>query len=330
MEKINLKNTRLYYLDNLKWFLTILVICFHSAGTIRNKVFNDLYYIQDKTLILYGFFNQSFFMSLFFAISSFFIIPSLKRKGSKKFFIDRLTRLSIPILITFLIITPIINYLTYKFFRNETSFYTSYLHNNLNFANLFINNTYLGVVWFLKSLLIFTIILLLYWLFKKPRLEQNKKCLTHTNVAIFLAIIIPINFIVQFFLPKEFEKFMYIFSITGKKDVVLYVEFFILGIKCWQNQWLSSINIKFAMPWFILALICFEIISFSMFNYHNEYEADRLYLILKPINCVGITLMLLSIFQSYFNITNKFTKFMSLYAYGAYIFQMFFVCILST
>ena len=110
-------NTRNIYLDNLKLFLTVLVILHHSAdvagldpmGFNLPKV-SSQYQAQYQYLDYFLGCNQSYFMELFFCISDLFVIPSLRHKGRKRFFVDKLKRLGVPTLLFPLIIFPPILY----------------------------------------------------------------------------------------------------------------------------------------------------------------------------------------------------------------------------
>jgi len=55
--------------------------------------------------------NQSFFMSLFFAISGFFTPASYDAKGPGLFLRDRLVRLGIPLVVYFFVLNPALVYL---------------------------------------------------------------------------------------------------------------------------------------------------------------------------------------------------------------------------
>ncbi|EAS65947.1 hypothetical protein L4D04_22515 [Photobacterium angustum] len=71
---MNQKINRYDYLDNIKWFLTIIVILHHAAGVAGGKpvgynlpsVEPSMVYQYDLLTLFQGF-NQSYFMSLFFS-----------------------------------------------------------------------------------------------------------------------------------------------------------------------------------------------------------------------------------------------------------------------
>ena len=71
---------RYYFFDNLKWILAVDVIFHHTL------VLGCDYFTSYKTSFMYILaFNQSFFMSLFFFISAYFVVPSYNKKGKHLF-----------------------------------------------------------------------------------------------------------------------------------------------------------------------------------------------------------------------------------------------------
>ena len=95
---------RLYHLDNLRIYLTILVILHHTALAyggagvwgVRDPGVDE---ISPLIFTIFGAINQSYFMSAFFLLAGYFTPRSLERKGAGTFLIDRLIRLGIPLLV---------------------------------------------------------------------------------------------------------------------------------------------------------------------------------------------------------------------------------------
>ena len=97
------KATRQYYLDNLKVFLTVLVI-FHHAGQAYGTGGGWAYTPSNSAEFMpwiWHFFstNASFFMGLYFLISGYFVPKSYDRNGGKVFVRKKLVRLGIPLVV---------------------------------------------------------------------------------------------------------------------------------------------------------------------------------------------------------------------------------------
>jgi surface polysaccharide O-acyltransferase-like enzyme len=91
----------LYYLDNLRVMLTILVIV-HHVGQAYGPT-GGWWPVQEeaRAALLGPFFtvNRSFFMSLFFMISGYLLVGAYDRGGPRAFVLGRLRRLGIPVLV---------------------------------------------------------------------------------------------------------------------------------------------------------------------------------------------------------------------------------------
>ena len=112
------RSGRVYWLDYLRGFITVLVVAHHSTLAYTTFAhFNPQAYnasthpIVDTSravgLDLFEDFNDVFFMSLMFLISGIFVLPSLGRKGPLVFLRDRFRRLFIPLMITVTFIMPL-------------------------------------------------------------------------------------------------------------------------------------------------------------------------------------------------------------------------------
>lgn len=97
-------SVRLLYIDNIRVFLTILVLFFHVM-IIYAETGSWLYTEgrQDEITSLIGAWfiavTQAYFMGLFLFISAYFVPGSYDRKGAGRFLKDRLIRLGIPLVI---------------------------------------------------------------------------------------------------------------------------------------------------------------------------------------------------------------------------------------
>jgi peptidoglycan/LPS O-acetylase OafA/YrhL len=94
---------RLYFLDNLKIPLIILVVVHHAGQAYGG---GGWWFVEnpERSSLLGIFFtvNRSFFMSLFFMISGYFLPASYDRNGPLDFLKDRFLRLGVPLLGFFL------------------------------------------------------------------------------------------------------------------------------------------------------------------------------------------------------------------------------------
>jgi peptidoglycan/LPS O-acetylase OafA/YrhL len=90
----------MYYIDNIRVYLTVLVILHHvavayggSGGWPIKEPATDA--VSPIIFLLFNALNQSYFMSFFFILAGYFTPRSLERKGGASFIKDRLVRLEI-------------------------------------------------------------------------------------------------------------------------------------------------------------------------------------------------------------------------------------------
>ncbi|SKA45655.1 Acyltransferase family protein [Chitinophaga eiseniae] len=102
-------DNRTSWVDNLRSFITVLVVAHHSSLAYTTFAwFDKTAYIRSthpvvdaarsRGLDIFEDFNDVFFMSLMFLISGIFVFRSLQHKGVGKFIRDRFYRLFIPFL----------------------------------------------------------------------------------------------------------------------------------------------------------------------------------------------------------------------------------------
>ena len=104
--------SRLLFIDNIRVFLTILVILHHLMIIYAGS--GSFLYTEGRqdtiTAVLGTWFcavNQAYFMGFFLLISAYFVPGSYDRKGAGHFLKDRLIRLGIPLVVYSWIISPL-------------------------------------------------------------------------------------------------------------------------------------------------------------------------------------------------------------------------------
>jgi glucan biosynthesis protein C len=135
------------WIDRIRVLLTILVIAVHAGITYGSE--GGWYYQQPTDslmvvvpLTLISAVSQSFFMSLFFFVSGYFIPGSYEKKGLWRFTAGRLIRLGIPCLLFMFGVGPLTIYLADTRLEGLGFRYWDSIH--------------IGPLWFARALLIFT------------------------------------------------------------------------------------------------------------------------------------------------------------------------------
>ena len=85
-------------------------------------------------------------------ISAFFTPSSLNKKGPKKFFIDRIKRLGIPLIFYIFIVSPLIQYLDNLIIKGQRANYFIFYYEKVLKRGIID----VGPLWFLQVLLFFS------------------------------------------------------------------------------------------------------------------------------------------------------------------------------
>jgi fucose 4-O-acetylase-like acetyltransferase len=148
---------RLFFVDNLRAMLMILVVLHHLAVIYGANT--PFYYMEPAyqdilallVLVIFQLINQAYFMGFFFLISGYFTPGSFDHKGPASFLKDRLLRLGIPTLVFMFVLNPIASIGIYQMPASLTGITTPLTWQQYPKLIGF------GLMWFAIMLLIFDI-----------------------------------------------------------------------------------------------------------------------------------------------------------------------------
>ncbi|WP_240838123.1 acyltransferase [Acidaminobacter sp. JC074] len=304
-------NIRLDYLDNLKVLLTILVIVHHIAIAFGGE---GAFVIASQTqgsglfnLGMTGFLaiNQSYFMGLFFAISSFFSYKSLKKKGRQGFIHAKFKRLFIPALIYYIGLSPLNNIIVQVFQKGMDDGLS------LSFS--------IGALWFVLALFLFDCVYAFTnQLLEKIKIKHMIYLLPLTVILTWLVrMITPVGVFlpVVAFQPAHFIQYIYAYAlgVIVSRDNILDE---IMSIKYYK------VLILLIPILGLLGLVIYGLITSVgdityAFGGGNIYSL--LYSLFDMLMFCTMSLGLTSVFQHFFNREYTIVKWMSKYAFGAYV-----------
>lgn len=324
------KTGRLDYIDNLRIFLTMLVVCHHQA--IGFGAPGGWYYVlpismQSISFIVLTLFvaiNQAFFMSLFFFVSAYFTPASLDKKGASQFLLDRLKRLGLPLLLFYFVLNPSLAYIGFLF-RGETD--SGY------FTFMFVEAPKYfgwGPLWFVFTLLLFTGVYLFIARLGVPRLRPIPHP-SNTHLLLFILSMGLITFCVRLAWPLGMSFFGLQLAFFP-----LYIAFFVFGILSFRNDWLAQISTHRAKAWFVVAVFSIFLlpIIFAAGGASQGHGDDfrggltlqsLAYSMWEPFVCVGMSMALIALFRHRVNSSTALSRKLSGAAYTVYIIHPFFV-----
>jgi surface polysaccharide O-acyltransferase-like enzyme len=242
---------KIYYLDHVKVLLTVLVILHHSFITYGGP--GGWYYRQPTTsegalipMTMFVSTNQAFFMGLFFLLSAYFVEPSLKRKGTKVYLLDRLKRLGIPLVFYSLILSPILNFMVYRYGEHNPVTFMQFLSGYDGWIQF-------GVLWFVVALLLFTLIFVALYNLKLTGSRSITQLKTGP-ILLFAASLGLITFFVRLVFPVG-----WVLKPVGFQfgHFTQYIAMFAIGILARRGNLADKLDFKLAkrFAWIALGML---------------------------------------------------------------------------
>lgn len=247
---------RLLFIDNIRIILVCLVILTHLAITYGAS--GSWYYhevsgvsVSSALLTLLTSLFQTFFMGFFFLIAAYFIPSSLKRKGMYRFVSDRLARLGVPLVIWILFISPIFGYLVSRVLGGYPGSFPDWyftVQPNLQYLGL-------GPMWFVFSLLIFTLVYVAWNAIRKPSedaVASPRPFPTIPLILLFGIFLALVSFSVRIIFPIGYEWELFALQVPYYPQ---YIALFIIGIIAAGNDWFVRIPDSTGKTCSLLALL---------------------------------------------------------------------------
>lgn len=337
---------RLYYLDNLKVFLTWLVVTHHvacafgAAGTVAwpftvGAYDNEFKHYMGKFLQL----NQAYFMPLFFFISGYFAPSSYEKRRqdvssqglqsihstSRRFLMDKWKRLGRPATCFTFVAAPLI----------------------FNFCQWYMGKPYNYVpssfqCWYLYWLLFFNLAYTNVCKYQdvaqmQGTANENRNALLDGETQAIpgplkrtfvygAGICGGVMFLIMTMLGgyPTFLAGMPICQGSLANDIL----FFVAGIVAQKNKWLeqdlkSQLGMKVTYLYLSIAVEIVTIVSISPEK--SSYLIYFFQTIVAGMLCVDISIALLQFFQEYMNFENEWSRKLSSAAYAVYIYHPLFI-----
>jgi glucan biosynthesis protein C len=321
-----MSNKRLFFVDNLRVMLTVLVIVFHLAITYGAPI-GDWQYKEGQPGPVEGIFyatfvavSQAFFMGFFFLISGYFMPGSFDRKGAGAFLWDRLLRLGVPLLFYLIFIDPAISFILASsggFTGSLLDFLVVYTRNYEGLGS--------GPLWFLEALMIFAVA---YAVLRKlgRGTGVESKAPGNSAVALFALTLGVVSFVVRIWFPLGYNFTLLNLQIPFFPQ---YIALFAAGVVAYRNKWLMQIPYEAGRLWSRVAVVL--IASFPVLLVLGAPDGDPARLAgglhwqaftlatWEQLTCVAIIVALTVLFRERYNSQGMLAKAMSESAYTVYI-----------
>lgn len=324
--------SRMFFVDNLRVFLTILVVLHHLAITYgadgswayRERPTTDMAGIL---LTLFMILNQFYFMGLFFLISGYFVPGAVDRKGSLRFLKDRLIRLGIPLVTCAMLVSPGIEYAKAinegYFIGNIGQFYLEYWRHREFIP---------GPLWFVEVLLVFSTVYvlgrgILDWAKRyvvKSTGPAVQRPLSQSKIIVFVLVLAVLTFIVRLFIHTSVE-----WNHLELAFFPQYILMFAVGILAYRNRWLPDLPTGVRRVWSVVAPIAIVALPVIMIvgkateniaPYKGGLTPQSAIIsTYEAVYCVAMAILMLGLFRQRLDHQGGFGKFLSGNAYSVYI-----------
>jgi glucans biosynthesis protein C len=324
-------SSRLFFVDNLKVALIILVVLHHFAVIYTGNT--PFYYVEPAyhdmlaffVLLIFQLFNQAYFMGLFFLISGYFTPGSFDRKGAKFYLKDRLLRLGIPTLIYMVLLSPIAFIGVYQMPAMLTKITTPFTWQQ--YPKLIGT----GPMWFAVMLLIFECGYMAWQMAAKrwaKRVADNA-VLPHFRVIFaFILVLALTSYLARIVVPLG----TYVLSFPTLAYFPQYLSFFLIGIVAARNNWLRTLPGSTGKRGFWLALVVTLLlfpVALSPSILGNGTWQSGVYALWDSTFSVGMCLFLIALFRRFFDSPGRLGKFLSPQAFTVYVIHIPIIVLLA-
>lgn len=295
------------YHSLLYYFKTDLVAKTIPVTNLLNPIFDEAKWSGFNTIIKL---NDSFFMSLLFFISGFFIWGSLKRKGVKLFLYERFKRLGVPFVMGVITIVPLAYYPAHLQWGLSDGIVVNYFEFWLEFVKS--GFPLGGPLWFLWVLLGFNCVAVFVF---KSRLEAKvKSWKIFSRPILFFVVLVAISALV--WIPCEIllgSVWKGIGPFSFQVDRLLhYFAYFFVGAlvgRCGLEKTIFQKERQLSSQWWLWLLVGLGFVFYFDFF---------------PIACAALSFAMIGFFLRYTNRNIALMDSLAENAFGIYIFHYIF------
>lgn len=315
---------RLYFLDNIRAGLMILVVMHHIAityGATSGWYYYE--YSQDKiSVAILNYFlavNRGYGKGFFFFIAGYFTPGSLDRKGAGRFMKERVLRLGVPLVVFSFFIRPAIVYIMnvntlgqrYTFWENLVA----------------MKNVAPGPTWFLEVLLLFTFCYLL-WVYLCGRRTSRPEAGRFPGLSAILAFgafLGIVTFAARVIYPTDMEVFH-----LRPGNFPQFICLFIMGVVASRHNWPLAVNSStgkrfLAVAFLLLPVLAWAMITGGVFDggagpFKGGWTWHSFFLSFwESFFCLSMIIGMLFLFHKGLNHQGRILKAIAGSAYGVYI-----------
>ncbi len=301
----------------------MFVLIMHAAVTYSGD--GSWYYKESSVFGNFSFyffsfyqtFTQAYFMSLLFMVAGYFTVPSLERKSTKTFILDRLFRLGIPTLLYTFFLHPLCAVLVSADVR--ANFFSKYWY-GIKTLQFF---SWTGPLWFAETLLVFSLVYVLVQKGFDRLLSKFSLSVSSKHISLLILFIALFAFLLRHFFPLG----------TAIMNLSLcyfsaYIFMFLAGIASYKKNLLEQIDKQVTkvcllislgvgvLPW--VPMIYGDVREISIWRHE---AGSFIFALWESVVCVTTVIALIGIFKKKFNTQSRWQKFLSANAFAVYFYH---------
>lgn len=326
--------TRIYFLDNLRTFLILLVVVIHS-GLVYEQVLQNTWIVVDSakadSIGLIRMYLDLFVMFTIFFISGYFIPASVKKQSPLNFIKSKFKRIILPWFIAVVTLIPAYKFIFLYSRGLPQEVWYSYFHifeRSGSDLSVFSNNPVQNWLWFLPVLFVFQLIYL--GLSKTKLLKLNMSISIATILSFVIGVVYTVS-IAESGLQGWYHSALLHFQ---RERLLIYFLAFLLGTLCYSKNVFESSNKNrrlyiIANVVLTIALGLFTAVALNLFfnlidpqrnHYFISVFGDRVaYYALALLSQLSILYVLLYSFRHSLNKTNALLAELNRNSYATYI-----------
>lgn len=335
--------TRIYFLDNLRTFLILMVVVLH-AGLVYEAVLEYTWIVvdpvKDNNIGLIRMYLDLFVMFSIFFISGYFVPSSVKKQSALSYIKSKAKRIMLPWLIAVFTLIPAYKFIFLYSRGLPQEEWFSYFHlfersgSNLLF---FANNPVQGWLWFLPVLFVFQVIYLGLYKIKILNIRISLKSavlITFVLGSVYGVLISSLGY------AGWFNSAILHFQ---NERLLVYFLSFLLGTLCYKlnifekplgKKWYIASNVVMTFSLGIFTVVAlntfFNLIDPQRNFYFISAFVDRVfYYATGLISMLALLHVLLYTFQKSLNKTNSLFSELSRNSYSVYIIHMIVIGVLA-
>ena len=328
----DVQRTRLFFIDNVRVFLIVLVIGFHAGAPYAGVPW---YTIPSETTLLSEFvlgwfltFCLAFFLGFFFMIAGYFTPGSYNKKGNITFLKDRFLRLGVPLIIFLFVVMPFLRYFLY--WLNVHSCELSYWE--------FIVSEYYWEthhLWFVVNLLLFTGG---YWVWrlvsKSVKTKMNLKVPGNKTILFFTILLAVVTFVVRIFYPIGWWDPL---KLVEPAYLPQFAGLFVIGVIAYRGNWFLELPTSVGVTWLRIGIITALLFPLLYVVGEGKYSSfiggfywkPFVFAFWEAFLCCGMCFGLLVLFREKFNSQEGLGKALSSDVYTVYLIHITIVVLIQ-